>query len=200
MDVNALISNIRVLMAKKVWNQADLSRNSGVLRVSISNILNGKTVPTLPTIEKFAAAFGVTTDQLINSANLSLGSVVDFTTMSPEKAQEWVKNSNMDWAQVFQKARRELMETKRVGDLQPNEASELLQYISGVPVRDIFEAMNRKFEEKQDPALTGPKKELFDLIEALDQKLVPRALTILRSLTKASPNDNEDGYLGSGTE
>jgi len=50
---------IRSLRAKKGLSQGDIERGAGMLRCYISRVENGHTIPSLETVERFAAALDV---------------------------------------------------------------------------------------------------------------------------------------------
>ena len=54
-----LSRNLRHLMKMRDWTQQDLSKKSGVSQRTISNMLTEEKVPTLDTVDKVAAAFGL---------------------------------------------------------------------------------------------------------------------------------------------
>lgn len=56
---------VKRLRIKHKWEQIDLAVHSGLGRVFITNLENGKHEPKLGTIKKLARAFGITASQLI---------------------------------------------------------------------------------------------------------------------------------------
>lgn len=56
---------VKRLRLKRKWEQVDLAVHSGLGRVFITNLENGKHEPKLGTIKKLASAFGITASQLI---------------------------------------------------------------------------------------------------------------------------------------
>lgn len=66
MDVGA---TIRFLREAKGLSQGELERRSGLLRSYISRVEGGHTVPSLPSIEKFAKALSVEPYQLLYKQN-----------------------------------------------------------------------------------------------------------------------------------
>jgi transcriptional regulator with XRE-family HTH domain len=56
---------IRRLRTKRDWKLVELSVETGLGRVFLSNLENGKHEPKLGTIKKLADAFGVTVSQLL---------------------------------------------------------------------------------------------------------------------------------------
>jgi transcriptional regulator with XRE-family HTH domain len=55
---------IRQLREARKLSQGDIEETTGLLRCYISRVENGHTVPSLETLERFAAAFGVPLYQL----------------------------------------------------------------------------------------------------------------------------------------
>jgi len=55
---------VRKLRKKRDWKLVDLSVETGLGRVFLSNLENGKHEPKLGTIKKLANAFGLTISQL----------------------------------------------------------------------------------------------------------------------------------------
>lgn len=53
------------LRESRGWDQADLAAHSGIGRVHISNLENGKEEPGLRTIEIFALSFGTSVSELL---------------------------------------------------------------------------------------------------------------------------------------
>lgn len=75
---------IRQLRAQKGLSQGDIERVTGLLRCYTSRVENGHTVPSLETLERFAAALGVPLYQLFYS-----GGETDPTPhLSPRKSLE----------------------------------------------------------------------------------------------------------------
>lgn len=61
-------SKLKIERVKKNWSQTDLSKNSGVCRLTISNIENGKIDSTqLGTLKRIAAALDSTVQELFLS-------------------------------------------------------------------------------------------------------------------------------------
>ena len=55
-----LIGNrLRQLRESKHWSQGDIEKRTGLLRCYTSRLENGHTVPSIETLEKFAAVFDV---------------------------------------------------------------------------------------------------------------------------------------------
>ena len=50
---------LRSLREEREMSQGDLEKSTGLLRCYISRVENGHTVPSLETLERYAAAFGV---------------------------------------------------------------------------------------------------------------------------------------------
>jgi len=55
----AIGARIRQLREKKGFSQGDIERMTGLLRCYTSRVENGHTVPSLETLERFAAALGM---------------------------------------------------------------------------------------------------------------------------------------------
>lgn len=56
---------IKQLRNERAWAQSDLAAKSNWMRTYISKVENGKSVPTLESIVRFAAAFGMKMSELI---------------------------------------------------------------------------------------------------------------------------------------
>jgi len=56
---------VRKLRKKRDWKLVELSVETGLGRVFLSNLENGKHEPKLGTIKKLAKAFGLTASQLL---------------------------------------------------------------------------------------------------------------------------------------
>lgn len=56
MDAKKLRIRVKMAMAERDWSQEDLARHAKTSGVSISNILNGKTKPTIELLERIASA------------------------------------------------------------------------------------------------------------------------------------------------
>src|SRR5271167_3635602 len=81
---------IRHLRERKGLSQGDIEAVSGMLRAYISRVEHGHTVPSLETLEKFAAALDVPLYQLFcegedgpPKANLTPGGTTDATVQQP---------------------------------------------------------------------------------------------------------------------
>lgn len=61
----SLAHNVRLLMDKAGFDQADLAKRAGVSQKTISNLVNARTAPTLDNVERVARAFGLTAWHLI---------------------------------------------------------------------------------------------------------------------------------------
>ena len=57
--------SLRLGMAKMEINQAELSRRSGVSRMTISNIMQGKANPTVDLLDKLAKEMGLSVVELL---------------------------------------------------------------------------------------------------------------------------------------
>jgi transcriptional regulator with XRE-family HTH domain len=60
---------LRSLREEKGFSQGDVEKSTGLLRCYISRIENGHTIPSLETLEKFAAALDVPLYKLFCSGN-----------------------------------------------------------------------------------------------------------------------------------
>ena len=60
-----LAKNIKRIREEKQMSQGDICRALNCDRAFISNLESGKGNPTLATIERFAKALGVTSDELL---------------------------------------------------------------------------------------------------------------------------------------
>jgi transcriptional regulator with XRE-family HTH domain len=63
-NVMAIGARLRQLREQKGMSQGDVEKVTGLLRCYTSRVENGHTVPSLETLEKYAAAFGVPLYQL----------------------------------------------------------------------------------------------------------------------------------------
>lgn len=63
--MRTLADNIRHQLKAKDWSQSELARRCGWPPARINEILAGKADPRLGTIEKVAAAFGLTTREML---------------------------------------------------------------------------------------------------------------------------------------
>lgn len=62
-------SKLRALREEKGLSQGDIERSTGLLRCYISRVENGHTVPSLETLERFAAALEIPLYQLFYSGD-----------------------------------------------------------------------------------------------------------------------------------
>ena len=60
---NYIVDRIEELCAAHQMSRYALSQKSGISQSAISELLNRKSVPTIPTIEKISNAFGITIAQ-----------------------------------------------------------------------------------------------------------------------------------------
>ncbi len=60
---------LRALREERKMSQGDIEKSTGVLRCYISRIENGHTIPSLETLERFAAALDVPLYKLFYSGN-----------------------------------------------------------------------------------------------------------------------------------
>ena len=75
---------IRKLREEKAMSQGDVEKSSGLLRCYISRVEHGHTVPSLETLERFAAALDVPLYTLFFSA----GEAPNLPNLSPRKSLE----------------------------------------------------------------------------------------------------------------
>jgi transcriptional regulator with XRE-family HTH domain len=75
---------IRKLREEKGMSQGDVEKSSGLLRCYISRVEHGHTVPSLETLERFAAALDVPLYTLFFSA----GEAPNLPNLSPRKSLE----------------------------------------------------------------------------------------------------------------
>ena len=64
-----IAKSIRIAMAINGMNQKELARGSGLSEATITNIMKGKTSPSIKTIEKISAAMDCTFDELAAIGN-----------------------------------------------------------------------------------------------------------------------------------
>ena len=57
--------NLQKWRAKKRFSQGDIAKVLGTDRAYISNIENGRMIPTLSTLEKLSQSLGITVDELL---------------------------------------------------------------------------------------------------------------------------------------
>lgn len=63
LDENYIIERIEELCEKRQMSRYRLSQKTGLAQSSISNLLNRKSVPTIPTLEKICEGLGITLSQ-----------------------------------------------------------------------------------------------------------------------------------------
>src|SRR5271154_6800259 len=72
MEIGPKLREIR--KAKKL-SQGDIENETGLLRCYVSRVENGRTIPNVETLEKFARAMGIETYQLFVGGNREPGSL-----------------------------------------------------------------------------------------------------------------------------
>lgn len=82
---NYIIDRIESLCEKKQISRYRLSQKTGLAQSSISNLLNRKSVPTIPTLEKLCEGLGVTLAQFFAGE----GETPDLTEEQKELLAEW---------------------------------------------------------------------------------------------------------------
>jgi transcriptional regulator with XRE-family HTH domain len=65
-EPNAIGQRVRQLRKERHWSQSKLARESNVAQNVLSRVELGIVVPSLPTLEKIAGAFGVGVADLLN--------------------------------------------------------------------------------------------------------------------------------------
>lgn len=92
-----LIRNLRFLMDREGLSEAALAKRSGVSQKGINKILNGESAPTLDTVDKLSAAFGLNLwhlimpnlpDDLISSP--SIERLYSFYTSASPEGREYI--------------------------------------------------------------------------------------------------------------
>jgi len=68
--MSSIGQRIRQLREKKGLSQGDIERSTGMLRAYISRVEHGHTVPSLESLERFAAALGIPLYQLFYHNNV----------------------------------------------------------------------------------------------------------------------------------
>lgn len=61
-----IAANVKILLEQKDWNASDLSRESGVPKMTISGILAEKHCPRVDILKRIADAFFASMDQLVS--------------------------------------------------------------------------------------------------------------------------------------
>lgn len=61
------MKNIDSLMKKAGWNQAEFARKLKVAPTNVSNLMNGKNLPSVDTLEQIADVYGVSVAELFQS-------------------------------------------------------------------------------------------------------------------------------------
>lgn len=82
---NYIIDRIESLCEKKHISRYRLSQKTGLAQSSISNLLNRKSVPTIPTLEKICEGLGVTLAQFFAGE----GETPDLTEEQKELLAAW---------------------------------------------------------------------------------------------------------------
>lgn len=85
LDENYIIERIKSLCAKRQMSRYRLSQKTGLAQSSISNLLNRKSMPTIPTLEKICEGLGVTLSQFFAGD----GEVPDLTEEQRELLAVW---------------------------------------------------------------------------------------------------------------
>jgi transcriptional regulator with XRE-family HTH domain len=67
--MSSIGQRIRQLREQKGLSQGDIERSTGMLRAYISGVEHGHPVPSLESLERFAAALGITLYQLFYQSN-----------------------------------------------------------------------------------------------------------------------------------
>ncbi|MCM1345324.1 MAG: helix-turn-helix transcriptional regulator [Muribaculaceae bacterium] len=82
---NYIIDRIESLCEKKQISRYRLSQKTGLAQSSISNLLNRKSIPTIPTLEKICEGLGVTLAQFFAGE----GETPDLTGEQKELLAVW---------------------------------------------------------------------------------------------------------------
>lgn len=146
-------------------NQSTLAKKSGVLRVSLSNILNGKTEPTLKTIEKLAQALEVDPVDLMNGSYKPLPKPL--SKMSKEEIDFEAKSDEifgrMETTARYLKAQNR--DKFSVAELDDVEMRDLLKALMHVNVAEVYSLI-----DKTGPSLSPEQKELVALVLRIPER------------------------------
>lgn len=193
MNINRVINNIRNSMYIRGWNQTDLAKHSGVLRVTINNILKKKTEPSLKTLTKLADAFDLSLEEFLESNIVPVGSPPEKydPEMPPEK---FLKNINRFLKQADRDraiSHRDDLDRLRVEQLNDKQCNDLLFEIRKQSVADILSVNSNG---KNGPSMSPEQEKLVGLISGLNAKQTARAIRFIDTmLSKAPLDESEDG-------
>ncbi len=85
LDENYIIERIEELCEKRQMSRYRLSQKTGLAQSSISDLLNRKSVPTIPTLEKICEGLGITLSQFFAGD----GDVPNLTEEQKELLASW---------------------------------------------------------------------------------------------------------------
>lgn len=85
LDENYVIDRIESLCEKRQMSRYRLSQKTGLAQSSISNLLNRKSIPTIPTLEKICEGLGITLSQFFAGD----GETPDLTEEQKELLSAW---------------------------------------------------------------------------------------------------------------
>lgn len=85
LDENYIIERIEELCEKRQMSRYKLSQKTGLAQSSISNLLNRKSMPTIPTLEKICEGLGITLSQFFAGD----GDVPNLTEEQKELLASW---------------------------------------------------------------------------------------------------------------
>lgn len=80
-----VLVKIRELMEERHWSIQDLSKYAGIPRSTLTNMFRRETMPSLPTLEAIALAFGISPMQLFGSEN----EMVELTSEQRAFFEKW---------------------------------------------------------------------------------------------------------------
>lgn len=93
-----ILSTISAYRQARGWTEYQLAEHSGLPQSTISSWYRKKLIPTIPSLEKICAAFGITLSQLFAEDDAP----VSLTAKQKEMLERWDRLSEEQQAVIFQ--------------------------------------------------------------------------------------------------
>ncbi len=95
--VKDILATITEYRENRGWTEYQLAEHSGLPQSTISSWYRKNMVPTIPSLEKICAAFGITLSQLFAEGNVP----VSLTDSQQKLLERWVRLSEEQQAVIF---------------------------------------------------------------------------------------------------
>jgi len=185
---NKFGENLRALVRKKFRTYDEAATALNISLSYLQQIMRGERTPSFTNLMQFGQVLGENELFLDETKRSALDMAKAASQVAIEKRKKRIET--LAWEFNLDDTNEE--DLKTIEELLP-----LLPRLKDIPTAKLLNLLNDKEEKNKGPSLSGPRKELFDLIAKLPDDRLPRARDLIKGLGKPTLNKNKSGRLGS---